>query len=106
MQNHFYGSRQLNFERWSHGGDVSSLGRSFGQYPNWTLPAAAGFMFLLCFLISWWVEATYIKWWIRRRSPDATAVYSQITHVVGNANALSYALLAAISIGMLAWLSR
>jgi hypothetical protein len=61
-------------------------------------------MFVLCFLISWWVEAAYVNWWIARRSLGS--VKSRTALVVRNANVLSYALLAAISIGLLAWISR
>jgi hypothetical protein len=106
VQNHLYGNPQLNFEQWSRGGDPSNLARGFGQYPHWPLFAAAGLMFVLCFLISWWVEAAYVNWWIARRSLGAAAVKSQTALVVRNANVLSYALLAAISIGLLAWISR
>lgn len=105
-QNHFYGSPQSNFERWSHGGDPSNLARGLGQYPHWPLLAAAGLMFLLCFLISWWVEAAYVNWWTERRSLSAPAAKPQTTRVVRNANVLSYALLAAVSLGMLAWISH
>lgn len=48
----------------------------------------------------------YVNWWIARRSLAAPAVKSQTALVVRNANVLSYALLAAISIGLLAWISR
>jgi len=106
VQNHFYGSPQLNFEQWSRGGDPSNLARGLGQYPHWPLLAAAGLMFSLCFLISWWVEGAYVHWRLVRRGPGVTAEKSQTVLVVRNANVLSYVLLAAISISMLAWLSR
>jgi len=101
LQIRLFGTRQSNLDQWSHGGDVSQLARGFGQYPRWTLLVAAVFMFALCFVISWWVEATYVKWWIKRRKPDAGLVNSKKRRVVRNANLLSYALLAAISIGVL-----
>lgn len=106
MQNHFYGSPQLNLRQWSRGNDPSTFARSLGQYPRWPLLAAAGLMLLLCFLISWWIEAAYVKWWMVRRRPVTPAMRAQTALVVRNANVLSYALLAAVSIGMLAWTSR
>jgi hypothetical protein len=106
VQKHFYGSPQLNFEQWSRSGDPSNLARGLGRYPHWPLLAAAGIMFAVCFLISWWVEAAYINWWLVRRASGVTAEKSQTVLVVRNANLLSYVLLATISIGMLAWLSR
>jgi len=101
LQIHLFGTRQSNFDHWSRSGDVSQLARGFGQYPRWILIVAAVLMFALCFMISWWVEAAYVKWWIKRRKPDAGLVNSQISRVVRNANVLSYVLLAAISIGVL-----
>ena len=106
VQNHLYGNSQLNFEQWSRSGDPSNLARGLGQYPHWPLFAAAGLMFMLCFLISWWVEAAYVNWWIARRGLGGPPVKSQTSLVIRNANLLSYALLAAISIGLLAWISR
>ncbi len=106
LQNHLYGNPQSNFERWSRGGDLSGLARGFGQYPHWPLFVAASLMFFLCFLISWWVEAAYVNWWIARRSFGAAPAKSQTSSAIRNANVLSYALLAAISIGLLAWISR
>jgi hypothetical protein len=106
VQNHLYGNPQLNFEQWSRGGDPSNLARGLGQYPHWPLLAAAGLMFLLCFLISWWVEAAYVNWWIARIGFGTPPVKSRTSVVIRNANVLSYALLAATSIGLLAWISR
>jgi Zn-dependent protease with chaperone function len=106
VQNQLYGNPQLNFEQWSRSGDPSNLARGFGQYPHGPLFAAAGLMFFLCFLISWWIEAAYVNWWIARKSLGTPAVKSHTTSVVRNANVLSYVLLAAISIGLLARMSR
>jgi hypothetical protein len=104
LQIRLFGTRQSNLDQWSRGGDVSQLARGFGQYPRWTLIVAALLMFALCFMISWWVESAYVKWWIKRRKPDAGLVNSQTSRVVRNANVLSYVLLAAISIGVLSLL--
>jgi hypothetical protein len=104
VQTHLYGTQQSNFDQWSRNGDVSNLARGFGQYPRWTLIAAAVLMLVLCFLISWWVEAAYVKWWTGRRKLDAVLANSQISRAVRNANVLSYVLVSVISIGVLAWL--
>lgn len=101
---HFFGTRQTNLDQWSHGGGASNLARSLGQYPRWTLIAAAALMFVVCFLISWWVEAAYVKWWIARRESQAESVMPQASRTVRNANLLSYALVTAISLGVLALL--
>jgi len=101
---HFFGTRQTNLDQWSHGGGASNLARSLGQYPRWTLIAAAALMFVVCFLISWWVEAAYVKWWIARRESQAESVMPQASRTVRNANLLSYALVTAISLGILALL--
>jgi hypothetical protein len=101
LQIRLFGTRQSNLDQWSRSGDVSRLAEGFGQYPRWTLIVAAVLMFALCFTISWWVEAAYVKWWIKRRKSDAGLVNSQTSRVVRNANVLSYVLLAAISIGVL-----
>jgi hypothetical protein len=90
LQIRLFGTRQSNFDQWSRGGDVSQLTRGFGQYPRWTLIVAAVLMFVMCFLISWWVEAAYVKWWISRRKPDAGLVSSKTSYVVRNANVISY----------------
>ncbi len=98
MQVHFYGTPQANFEKWGHSGDVSNLARGLGQYPLWTLIAAALLMFAICFTISWWVEAAYVKWWIARTAPDASLINSHVGRVVRNANVLSYLLVAVVSL--------
>jgi cation transporter-like permease len=103
MQIRLFGTRQWNLDQWSRNGDASQFARALGQYPRWTLIAAAILMFGMCFMISWWIEATYVKWWMRRRQPDAE-VTPMTSHIVRNANLLSYVLLAAISIGVLALL--
>ena len=102
MQIRLFGTRQSNLDQWSRGGDVSELARGFGQYPRWTLLVAAVLLFGMCFVISWWVEAAYVKWWIGRKKADPELVNSQTSRVVRNANVLSYLLVAAISIGVLA----
>jgi hypothetical protein len=104
MNVHFFGTPRANFDQWNRSGDVSNLMRGLGQYPRWTLIAAAVFMFAVCFIISWWVEAAYVKRWLVRKKPDAVLANSQASRVVRNANILSYLLVAAISIGVLAWL--
>jgi hypothetical protein len=106
VQNHLHGKPQLNFKQWSRGGDPSNLARGLGQYSHWPLLAAAGLMFLLCFLISWWVESAYVKWWIRRKTGSTATLKFPTVRAVRNANVLSYAMLAVVSIGMLAWISR
>jgi hypothetical protein len=103
MQTHFFGTRQWNWDQWSRNGDVSHLARGFGLYPRWTLIAAAALMFAICFIISWWIEAAYVKWWMGRRKPDLGLVRFQTSRVVRNANVLSYLLVATISIVILAW---
>ena len=104
IQVHFYGTQQANLDQWDRGGEISHFLRGSGQYPRWTLVAAAVFMFALCFLISWWVEGAYVKWWIARKAPDAALVNSQASRVVRNANVLSYLLVAAVSLGILTFL--
>ncbi len=102
LQVHLYGTPQANFENWSRSGDLSNLARGLGQYPRWTVIAAAGLMFAICFVISWCVEAAYVKWWIARNAPDHGLINSKGNHVVRNANVLSYFFLAVISSCILA----
>jgi len=104
MQIRLFGTRQSNLDQWSRGGDAADLARGFGQYPRWTVLAAAVLLFGMCFVISWWVETAYVKWWIGRRRVDTELVHSQISRVVRNANVLSYLLVAALSISILALL--
>jgi hypothetical protein len=104
LQIRLFGTRQSNLDQWSRSGDVSQLARGFGQYPRWTLLVAAVLMFALCFMISWWVEVVYVKWWIKRRKPDADEATLQTNRIVRNANVLSYVLLGAISISVLSLL--
>ncbi len=104
MQIRLFGTRQSNLDQWSRGGDVSELARGFGQYPRWTLLVAAVLLFGMCFVISWWVETPYVKWWIGRKKANPELVNSQTSRVVRNANVLSYLLVAAISIAVLALL--
>ena len=94
--------RQANFEQ-LNGGDVSHLSLAMGQYPRWILIGAAVLMFAMCFAISWWIEAAYVKWWIRRKDPTGAMANSKTNCVVRNANLLSYAMLAAISLCILGW---
>jgi hypothetical protein len=74
------------------------------QYQLERSPRAAVLLFGMCFVISWWVEAAYVKWWIGRKKADPELVNSQTSRVVRNSNVLSYLLVAAISIGVLALL--
>ena len=102
MNVRLFGTRQTNWEQFSRG-DVSHLGLAIGQYPRWILIGAAVLMFAMCFAISWWIEAAYVKWWIGRKNPSAAAVNSKTSRVVRNANLLSYAMLAALSLCILGW---
>jgi hypothetical protein len=102
MQVHLFGTPQANFEQLNRG-DVSHLGLAMGQYPRWILLGAAVLMFAMCFAISWWIEAAYVQWWIRRRNLEGAAITPTTSHVVRNANLLSYAMLGIISFCVLAW---
>jgi hypothetical protein len=102
MQVRLFGTRQANFEQLSSG-DGSQLALAMGQYPRWILICAAVLMFAICFAISWWIEAAYVKWWIARQNPTAPAVNLATSRVVRNANLLSYAILAVISLCVLGW---
>jgi hypothetical protein len=103
VQVRLFGTRQANFQQFSRG-DVSRLALAVGQYPRWILICAAVLMFTMCFAISWWIEAAYVKWWIGRTNPTAAAANSTPSCVMRNANLLSYAMLAAISLCVLGWL--
>lgn len=102
IQVRLFGTRQANYDQWNRG-DVSHFGRAMGQYPRWVLLGAAIFMFAMCFVISWGIEAAYVQWWIRRRNLQQSAPTPTISHVVRNANLLSYAMLVVISLCVLAW---
>jgi hypothetical protein len=102
IQVRLFGTRQANFEQ-LNGGDVSHLSLAMGQYPRWILIGAAVLMFAMCFAISWWIEAAYVKWWIGRKDPTGAMANSKTSRVVRNANLLSYAMLAAISLCVLGW---
>jgi hypothetical protein len=102
MQVRLFGTPQANFERLSHG-DAARIPLAMGEYPRWILISAAVLMFAMCFVISWWVEAAYVKWWMDRQNLSPSVATSNTSHVVRNANFLSYAMLAVISLCFLAW---
>jgi hypothetical protein len=101
IQVRLFGTPQANFDALSRG-DVSHLGLAMGQYPRWILLVAAVLMFAMGFAISWWIEAAYVQWWVRRRNLQQAAMTHTTSDIVRNANLLSYAMLAIISLCVLA----
>jgi hypothetical protein len=97
---HYYGTQQENWKRLEKAGDAGAISLAFGQYPRWTLIVGAVVMLVVCFLISWWVEAAYVRWWMKHRIVAANDVPSkaETSYIVRNANLLSYALLSIITL--------
>ena len=60
-------------------------------------------MLIVCFLISWWVEAAYVRWWMKYRmvGTNDAVPKAETSRIVRNANLLSYALLFIITLFIL-----
>jgi predicted Na+-dependent transporter len=97
---HYYGTQQDNWKRLGKAGDAGAVSLAFGQYPRWTLIVGAVVMLVVCFLISWWVEAVYVRWWMKRRKGATNDLLpkTETSRIVRNANLLSYALLSIITL--------
>jgi hypothetical protein len=94
---HYYGTQQDNWKRLEKPGDVDAgaISLALGQYPRWTLIVGAVVMLVVCFLISWWVEASYVRWWMNHRMVTANDALpkAETSRIVRNANLFSYAFL-------------
>lgn len=102
---HYYGTQQDNWKRLEKPGDVDagSFSLALGQYPRWTLIVGTAVMLIVCFLISWWVEAAYVRWWMKHQMVGTNDVppKAETSRIVRNANLLSYALLSIITLFIL-----
>jgi predicted Na+-dependent transporter len=96
----YYGTQQDNWKRLEKAGDAGAISLAFGQYPRWTLIVGAVVMLVVCFLISWWVEAVYVRWWMKHRKGATNDLLpkTETSRIVRNANLLSYALLSIIAL--------
>jgi hypothetical protein len=105
LEIHYYGTQQDNWKRLEKPGDVdaSAISLALGQYPRWTLLVGAVVMLIVCFLISWWVEAAYVRWWMKHRMVGTNDALpkAETSRIVRNANLLSYALLSVITLFIL-----
>ena len=106
LEIHYYGTQQDNWKRLEKPGDVDagSFSLALGQYPRWTLIVGAVVMLIVCFLVSWWVEAAYVRWWMKHRmlGTNDALPKAETNRIVRNANLLSYALLSIITLFILA----
>ena len=100
---HYYGTQQDNWKRLERPGAAGSVSLALGQYPRWTLIIGAAAMLIVCFLISWWVEAAYVRWWMKYRMVGTSDALpkAETSRIVRNANLLSYALLSLITLFIL-----
>lgn len=71
-----------------------------GLYPRWILLLSAAIMMLLCFLVSWWVEARWIQRRISKDRQISSVEHIDLWRTVRNANLLSYAIVS----GTVIWL--
>ncbi len=105
LEVHYYGTQQDNWKRLEKPGDVdaSAISLALGQYPRWTLIVGAAVMLVVCFLISWWVEAAYVRWWMKHRMVGGNHALpkAETSRIVRNGNLLSYALLSIITLFIL-----
>jgi hypothetical protein len=103
LEIHYYGTQQENWKRLEKPGSAGSVSLALGQYPRWTLIIGAAVMLVVCFLISWWVEAAYVRWWMKHRMVGANDALpkAETSGIVRNANLLSYALLSIITLFIL-----
>jgi predicted Na+-dependent transporter len=105
LEIHYYGTQQDNWKRLEKPGDVdaSAISLALGQYPRWTLIVGAVVMLIVCFLISWWVEAAYARWWRKHRMVGTNDALpkAETSRIVRNANLLSYAFLSVVTLFIL-----
>lgn len=71
-----------------------------GLYPRWILLVSAGAMVIICFLVSWWVEAKWVQRYVRRRGENPNLQSRNIWRTIRNANLLSYAFVTLIVLGL------
>ena len=103
LEIHYYGTQQDNWKRLGKPGDAGSVSLALGQYPRWTLIVGTVVMLIVCFLISWWVEAAYVRWWMKHRMVGTNDALpkAETSHIVRNANLLSYTFLSVITLFIL-----
>lgn len=73
-----------------------------GLYPRWILLVCALAMLLICFVVSWWIEAQWVQRHIKRSMNATPLEIKTASRVIRNANLLSYAFVTVISIWLLA----
>jgi hypothetical protein len=61
----------------------------FGLYPRWILLVSAVTMVVICFLVSWWIEALWVRRYLAKKKTPSSERQSCST-VIRNANVLSY----------------
>jgi hypothetical protein len=72
-----------------------------GLYPRWIVLVSAIVMLIVCFLVSWWVEAKWVERHVRRRGQDLSDRSGDIRQTIRNANLLSYAFVILIVLWLL-----
>ena len=60
-----------------------------GLYPRWILLVSAVTMVVICFLVSWWIEALWVRRYLAKKKTPSTERQS-CSIVIRNANVLSY----------------
>jgi hypothetical protein len=65
-----------------------------GIYPRWIMLLSAALMLVVCFLVSWWVEAKWVKRYLAKRGRSDEAAGSSVSQTIRNANLLSYGIVA------------
>jgi hypothetical protein len=75
-----------------------------GLYPRWILLLSAAAMLVICFLISWWVEAKWIQRYLKRMGQSDEPATATVWRTVRNANVASYSLVSLLAVWLLTWL--
>ncbi len=65
-----------------------------GIYPRWIVLLSAALMLVVCFSVSWWVEAKWVNRYLAKTGRSDEAAGSSVSQTLRNANPLSYGIVA------------
>ena len=76
-----------------------------GLYPHWILSLSAAVMLMICFLLSWWIEAKWVNRYLGKKELSVESA-GNVRNTLRDANLISYALVIVLVIWIFEYLQR